>query len=632
MNPALNLQTYTVNEGWSSSFRGSPDAPKNAFEELSIIAEFSDVVAQASTIDVLLPHVGTVIQKHSQCLGMWVSQRSGNGSFEAIHSMLNELDKVLWETISPIARPMLNQAVENGKIQAFTMIDASSHLIVVAPVRVGKSIDLVFGGCFAVGDTTALRQQWLMGIASQAIVIWFQSKNLQQLNLSSRSLNDLVTITNVISQSKSLRNLSMAVVNQLRRVTDAEQVAFCRVNESGATELVAVSDLETVDTAAESNQMILAAAAQSIRAEQSLSYPPIENDLEATDLLPLETWCRQNGTGGCISIPMYSTDESPLGSILISTEPEKLRQPAFDEYLQNLLPLLARHIEVATRANRSLPRIAIQESMNLVSGRLFRVIALALFAVAVLMMVPIPYKIGCDCELQPVMRRYIAAPHDGLLQRSLVKNGEIVRKDQIVAELDGRQLRIELAGLEAEHEGARKKRNSARAVADYAQAQIAASEVSRLSARIQLVNEKLKNLDIRSPIDGIVIVGDLEKAEKAPVEMGQTLFEVAPLQAMVAEIAIPESEIPYAKPGMPVRVKLNAFPFESWDGEIEKIHSRAEVLNSENVFIAEVRLANRNLKLKPGMKGSAKIRSGNNPVGWNLFHHAYEKLRYWMIW
>ncbi len=114
--------------------------------------------------------------------------------------------------------------------------------------------------------------------------------------------------------------------------------------------------------------------------------------------------------------------------------------------------------------------------------------------------------------------------------------------------------------------------------------------------------------------------------------MGQTLFEIAPLDEMLAEIGIPESEIQYVQPGMEVAIKLNAFPFKTWTGTIEQIHPRTEIIKDESVFVAQVKLPNFESLLRPGMKGSAKIKTKPSPLGWNLFHQPWESVRYWLIW
>ena len=186
--------------------------------------------------------------------------------------------------------------------------------------------------------------------------------------------------------------------------------------------------------------------------------------------------------------------------------------------------------------------------------------------------------------------------------------------------------------LRAEIDGAKKRGDSARAKGDIALSQIAKSEMKRHGAKAMILQQQLENLEVRSTIAGIVVSGDLEKVEGAPLEMGQTLFEIAPLEEMVAEIGIPESEIQYIEPGMEVAIKLNAFPFETWTGTVIQIHPRTEIIEDESVFVAQVKLSNEDGKLRPGMKGSAKIKSNSAPLGWNLFHQPWESVRYWLIW
>ena len=248
------------------------------------------------------------------------------------------------------------------------------------------------------------------------------------------------------------------------------------------------------------------------------------------------------------------------------------------------------------------------------------------------MLIPLPYRVKCDCSVQPTSRRFVAAPYHGILEKSLVEAGEIVTEGQVVARMDGRQLRIELAGLQAEHKGARRKSDSSRAIGEVAQSQIAKMDMRRLAAKIELTKTRMQDLEVRSPIAGIIVSGDLEKAQGAPLETGQTLFEVAPLEKMVAEIGVPESEIQYINNGDTVTLKLNAFPFQSWTGKVERIHPGTEVIDDQTVFVTEVELDNEQGLLKPGMEGAAKISTHWTPLGWNLFHNTWENVRCWTVW
>ena len=227
---------------------------------------------------------------------------------------------------------------------------------------------------------------------------------------------------------------------------------------------------------------------------------------------------------------------------------------------------------------------------------------------------------------------YKRQPYDGVLAQSLVRGGDQVSAQQVVARLDGRVLRGELAGVQAEFDVSRKRRDLALATGDVAQSQIAKSEMTRHQAKITILNQRLENLDVRSPIDGVVVTGDLEKTVGVPLELGQTLFEIAPLATMVAEVGVPESEADYVKPGMQVQLKFDSFPFQTFSAEIQRIHPRAEVVDNDSVFVAEVVLQNAQGRLRPGMNGDAKVSTGWSPLGWNLFHRPWESIRYWMIW
>ncbi len=56
-----------------------------------------------------------------------------------------------------------------------------------------------------------------------------------------------------------------------------------------------------------------------------------------------------------------------------------------------------------------------------------------------------------------------------------------------------------------------------------------------------LIVDRLGNLEVASPIDGVVISGDLEKYTGAPVERGPGLLEVAPLDMERLELENAES-------------------------------------------------------------------------------------------
>ena len=252
---------------------------------------------------------------------------------------------------------------------------------------------------------------------------------------------------------------------------------------------------------------------------------------------------------------------------------------------------------------------------------------MAAFAiVALVMMIPVSHRVACDCQLQPTVRRFAVAPHDGILLESFVKPGDLVTAGQVIAKMDDRELILQMSDLHAQRETAKKKRDVNRSARDAAATQISELEIEQLNAKIDLVNFKKKNLEIKSTVDGIVLQGELEDAEGAPVRTGDVLIEVAPLDALRMELNVPESDIAYIDVEQEATVVLDGAPFEPIDGKIELIRPASEVRDNKNVFVSEIEIDNSARLLRPGMQGRAKITAGSRSLGWVLFHRPAERV------
>ena len=180
---------------------------------------------------------------------------------------------------------------------------------------------------------------------------------------------------------------------------------------------------------------------------------------------------------------------------------------------------------------------------NLIARRQGQAILAASALAVALLFVPVPHRVKCDCQLEPVTRRFVAAPFDGPLKESLVEPGDLVTQGQLLARIDGRELRLELSSVQAERYRAAKERTGHVASHEAGAAEVARHEVDRLQFREQLLTTRDQDLDIRSPVDGMVVSGDLKDAEGMPLKVGEVLFEVAPLDTMIVELAVPEDDM-----------------------------------------------------------------------------------------
>jgi multidrug efflux pump subunit AcrA (membrane-fusion protein) len=253
-------------------------------------------------------------------------------------------------------------------------------------------------------------------------------------------------------------------------------------------------------------------------------------------------------------------------------------------------------------------------------------------AMAALLLFPVPDALEAQATLQPVQRRYVSARFDGVLDEVRARPGDRVRADQALALMDGRELNWRLASLAAERDQARKKQDVGMAAGETAAAQLAALDVQRLEVQIALLEDNLKHLEITSPLEGQLLAGDLQRERGAPVRKGQQLFEVAPLERMLVEMAVPAEDIARLEKGGQAALVVDGLPGRRWDAPLERVFPRARVQEGRNVFIAEIEIANADGVLRPGMKGRAKLDAGWRPLLWQMLERPLTRVWRWLFW
>lgn len=247
--------------------------------------------------------------------------------------------------------------------------------------------------------------------------------------------------------------------------------------------------------------------------------------------------------------------------------------------------------------------------------------------IAALMAVPVSYRIGADATLVPIERRTVVAPFDATLGRAYFEPGDVVAAGDVLAQLDGKELLLEIEGTTAELEKMRNRRRSALATGKTTEAQLAKFEMDKLDAALEVLRQRRERIELHSPIDGVLLAGDLKRNTGSPLRTGQALFEIAPLDTLLAEIQIPDHAIAHVRAGMPVALKFEALTRTERSGTLAQVRPRAEIVNQRNVFVGETELDNTDAALKPGMTARAKITGDKHALGWVLFHRAWQRLR-----
>ena len=117
----------------------------------------------------------------------------------------------------------------------------------------------------------------------------------------------------------------------------------------------------------------------------------------------------------------------------------------------------------------------------------------------------------------------------------------------------------------------------------------------------------------------------LSQSLSAPVERGQVLFEVAPLDSYRVILKVDEREISQIELGMTGQLVLAGMPGKRLPMIVEKITPVSVPEEGRNYFRVEAALQENLELLRPGMEGVAKILVDERSQAWIWTH----KIGYW---
>ena len=142
-----------------------------------------------------------------------------------------------------------------------------------------------------------------------------------------------------------------------------------------------------------------------------------------------------------------------------------------------------------------------------------------------------------------------------------------------------------------------------------AQARSSAAQVTQARAALTQANVNLQKTVITSPIDGIVIARNVDVGQTVAASLSApTLFEIAAdLSRMRLSASIDESDLGRIAQGQPVTFTVDAYPNETFSGEVQQVRLNPTVVQNVVTYAAIVTAPNPALKLKPGMTANLNV-------------------------
>lgn len=240
---------------------------------------------------------------------------------------------------------------------------------------------------------------------------------------------------------------------------------------------------------------------------------------------------------------------------------------------------------------------------------------------------PAAHRVSARTVIEGATQLAQVAPFDGYVAEALVRAGDTVKRGQLMARLDDRDLLLERARWQSELAQAGSRYQVALAQADRANMVIVAAQVQQAEAQLALVEGRLERARLTAPFDGLVVFGDLSQLIGTPVDEGHTLFEVAPLEGYRVVLQVDDRDIAGVAEGQRGELVLSSLPGQVWPFTVSTVTAVATQHEGRNVFRVEAQVEGPSPRLRPGMEGVGKIVVGERSLLWVWTHGFVDWLR-----
>ena len=230
--------------------------------------------------------------------------------------------------------------------------------------------------------------------------------------------------------------------------------------------------------------------------------------------------------------------------------------------------------------------------------------------------------------IEPVTSVTVGTQVSGIVSKLYVDYNSVVKKGQVIAELDKTNLMSELNRAKADqtsaestlaYETANFKRYQTLfdkglvSANDYESAKLSYEKARQTAAssreNVQKAQTNLGYATITSPIDGVVLSKSVEEGQTVAASFNTPeLFNIAQDLTDMRVIAdIDEADIGGVKEGQRVSFTVDAFPDDKFEGQVTQVRQQATTTSNVVTYEVVISAPNKNLKLKPGLTANVTI-------------------------
>jgi len=460
----------------------------------------------------------------------------------------------------------------------------------------------------------------------------------RQVASQTRRLGSLIQLATELADTQSPERIAFLTTNRMPTVVPCER-AFLAAVRGERLRVLAIAGHDEVQQG--SAQVRALRALASWAARQGRDWYLTEQVVADSDDNELkerfQDYRDSTAMNSCLLMllkePGPSEEEREVvGVLAVESREPRVYAPAEMGVLGMLAKLLSATLARA-RQYADLPAIGLLEGVSKLRrhtgsrGRALRWAVVLGGIVLGLVFGRLPLRAGGVCRVVPERRGLVVARVSGLVREVRVSEGETAAEGQVLILLDDEAIRLNIEEQQKALAASKRKMLAYKATGDQAREREERTNYDVLQAQMAQLRERLRYTRISSPIAGVVLTPRLEDLVDSHVAEGQVLCEVAPLDRLELEVAVPEDLIGYVVEGQKVSFVLSAYPDKGLTGSAVRIGPRSQPQGQRNTFVVTCSMDQPDVPLRPGMTGWGRIHCGRKSAGFILFRKVITYLQ-----
>ncbi len=250
------------------------------------------------------------------------------------------------------------------------------------------------------------------------------------------------------------------------------------------------------------------------------------------------------------------------------------------------------------------------------------ILAAGLLALAGL--IPVRLSALAPAEISPLRPIPVTSPLDAVVRQITVKPNQIVKADEVVAELDDTSLRnrLELASKALDVARADLQRATFKSFSDEAsrlELQVLGARMQEKAAEVAYLTELLEKSRLTAPQGGVAIFSSQDDLRGKPVQVGERVMMIADPSLIDVTIYLPPDDAVELEPGGDVELLLHVDPLSTLKAKIERASYEATPqADGTLAYVIRANLLPGQGLPRIGLRGTAKVYSSRVALGYYL--------------